>query len=188
MLRATLTGATFSVLMCAACGDPGGAPLGGPYGGAGGYVPPGQPDAETLDPDSGTAPPPEDSGVGSPDSGDPDSGPVDSGGPSDSGHDAGHDAGHDTGAPAPTWTEIYDSYIKKGTIGGCGGCHTATTAHSAYMWLENMGQISGTSSAIVTSGSEITWFGGFMPPGGPTSAPKAAAEMEAWVAAGALEN
>jgi hypothetical protein len=45
--------------------------------------------------------------------------------------------------------------------------------------------INGTQSNL---GGLFTWMGGFMPPSGPTSNTKATAEIDAWVAAGALDN
>ncbi len=185
--------AALSCASCLAVTDP----LGGPHGGAGGYVPPSD-DASWPEPDSGVAP---DSGVedsghigpdsGPPeDSGDPDSEHADSGHDAgeDADHDSGHDSGHDTGPPPPTWDDIFTKYVASGTKGGCGGCHGLSTAKDAYDFLKQGGQIDGTSSAIVTSGSDFSWFGGFMPPGGPSSYPEAVADMKAWVAAGALDN
>ncbi len=160
-------------MLSAAClveGDP----LGGPHGGAGGYVPPD--DGSAPDPD---VTPPEDSGGPAPDSGVPDAEP-------DSGPDSGPDATPDTGS-APTWGQIFERYIAPGTKGNCASCHGLSDSSAAYQWLKERGQISGTSSPIVTSGSDFSWFGGFMPFGGPRSYPAAEADMKAWVAAGATE-
>jgi hypothetical protein len=58
-----------------------------------------------------------------------------------------------------------------------------------YSWMAGKGYISGTSSAIVsTSRSDISWFGGSMPPSGPRSEAQAVTDMKAWVAAGAANN
>jgi hypothetical protein len=91
---------------------------------------------------------------------------------------------------APTWTQIYDRYLAAGTVGNCGGCHSFLgTAGEAYDSLSSSGQIHGTSSPIVSHGdSDMSWFGGFMPLGGPSSDSAAESEMNAWVAAGALQN
>jgi hypothetical protein len=179
-----------------ACGD-GGAPLGGPYGGNGNYTNPtngsgpvvvgGSPDGGGMMPpppgDSGTAPPPTDSGTAPP--------PTDSGGPpppTDSGSKPVDSAPPPT---APTWTEIYTKYLAAGTPGNCGSfCHSSMGDPSgAYNYLQGRGQISGTSSGLVsTYSSDLSWFGGNMPPGGPGSYPTAAADMQAWAAAGALNN
>lgn len=189
----TTVGVGLLALLSAAClveGDP----LGGPHGGVGGYVPPGGgEDAGWPEPDGGLvdSAPPEDSALpdtGTPDTGTPDTGPIDAG--HDSATDAPVDtAPPDTGPPPPTWSDIFDKYVKSGTVGGCGGCHGLSTAKEAYSWFSGNGQIKGTSSPIVIQGqSMFSWFGGFMPPAGPSSEPQAASDMKAWVAAGALDN
>jgi hypothetical protein len=64
-----------------------------------------------------------------------------------------------------------------------------STAAGAYAWLQKKGWIRGTTSPIVSpQQSRISWYGGDMPPKGPKSVPSATADMNAWVAAGALQN
>ena len=101
------------------------------------------------------------------------------------------------GGPLPTtWSAIYAAYFGPDTIGHCGNCHTGEgriiplhTADVAYDSLVQVGQISGTTSAIAQPGlSRLTWFGGSMPPSGPTSAPEAEQAIRDWVAAGAFKN
>ena len=89
----------------------------------------------------------------------------------------------------PTWTQIFNSYLAGGTEGTCSSCHSqSSSAKSAYTWLQGRGYISGTSSMLVsTSASCLSWFGGNMPPSGPNDA-TAVSDMNAWAAAGALDN
>jgi hypothetical protein len=62
-------------------------------------------------------------------------------------------------------------------------------ASSAYTYLQGLGYINGTGSTLLVSGSSpLTWFGGNMPIGGPASNAQAVSDMNAWVAAGALDN
>ncbi len=100
---------------------------------------------------------------------------------------------------APTWTQIYNAYLAAGaTVGHCGdvGCHANTlkgvqcnNKTNCYNTLKNTGYINGTGSKLtITGSSPLTWFNGNMPPAGPASSPAAAADMKAWVAAGALNN
>jgi hypothetical protein len=63
------------------------------------------------------------------------------------------------------------------------------SAKSAYSYLKGQGYISGSNSALVQDGvSCLSWLGGNMPPGGQSSYPQAVTDMNAWVAAGALDN
>jgi hypothetical protein len=63
------------------------------------------------------------------------------------------------------------------------------SATVAYESLQSVGQINGVDSPIGKRGfSRVTWLGGDMPPNGPTSAPDAEQAIQAWVAAGALNN
>ncbi len=123
----------------------------------------------TVGPDTGSAPPPPDASTKPP----PDSGstppPV------------------DAGPSAPTWTSIFTKYLARGTKGNCTQCHSQmSSASAAYSYLSGTHQISGTSSAIISaSKSDLSWYGGNMPPGGPRTYPAAAADLAAWVAAGA---
>jgi hypothetical protein len=60
------------------------------------------------------------------------------------------------------------------------------SASVAYNSLVQVGQINGIDSPISKPGrSRLSWFGGDMPPAGPTSNPDAAQAITAWVAAGA---
>ena len=102
-----------------------------------------------------------------------------------------------SGGPLPTtWTGIYSAYFALGTVGHCAGCHNGTgrvvplnTAALAYDSLQQVGQINGTASPISRFGaSRLSWFGGDMPPNGPSTAPDAEQAIRAWVAAGALNN
>jgi hypothetical protein len=60
------------------------------------------------------------------------------------------------------------------------------TTAKAYSYLSSY--INGTSSKLVVQGKScLTWFGGDMPPGGGSDA-QAVTDLDAWVAAGALNN
>jgi polyvinyl alcohol dehydrogenase (cytochrome) len=112
----------------------------------------------------------------------------------DAGTDAGSDAGTDAGVPdastGPTWSALYTAYFAAGTVGHCSNCHAPTnTATGLYTFLQTRGQIDGVNSRLAQTGNSIlTWFGGTMPLGGPSSLPQAEADVRAWVAAGALNN
>jgi hypothetical protein len=87
---------------------------------------------------------------------------------------------------APTWSAIYGSYLATGTIGSCGGCHAeATGAPGAYSFIQGYGYLNGAQSNL---SSLFSWMGGPMPPGGPTSNAQATAAVQAWVAAGAVDD
>jgi len=61
-------------------------------------------------------------------------------------------------------------------------------ASSAYDWLARRGYIDGTRSALVSpANSCLRWFGGNMPPQA-RPAEDATRDLQAWVAAGALED
>ncbi len=95
----------------------------------------------------------------------------------------------DSGGTTPTWTEIFNSYLASGTEGRCDGCHSeGSTATNLYSWLNGKGYISGASSRLTSSSQScLSWYGGNMPPGGPSDA-TAVSEMNAWAAAGAANN
>ncbi|MGH7271781.1 MAG: hypothetical protein ACREJ3_15230 [Polyangiaceae bacterium] len=62
------------------------------------------------------------------------------------------------------------------------------SANSAYSWLQGKGYISGANSALTSSlGSDLSWYGGNMPPGGGNDS-QAVTDMNSWAAAGALNN
>jgi hypothetical protein len=91
------------------------------------------------------------------------------------------------GAPAatgPTFSSLFNAYLT-----GCKMCHTQTSSSNAtYLWLRSQGYITGSSPALVsTSQSCLSWYGGNMPPGGGDDA-AAVTDMNAWAAAGALNN
>jgi hypothetical protein len=96
-------------------------------------------------------------------------------------------------AEAPTWSAIYARHFGPGTEGACGRsrvCHAAvmTDAPSAYEWLAQRGYIGKAQSALVSkSNSCLRWFGGNMPPRGKTNE-DAVRDLEAWAAAGAVNN
>ncbi len=86
--------------------------------------------------------------------------------------------------PAPTWTEIDGKYLTT-----CTGCHRQMSSPSgAYSYLASQGYINGTGSVLVKSGSCLSWYGGNMPIGGSRSDPQAVSDMDAWAAAGAMDN
>ena len=62
------------------------------------------------------------------------------------------------------------------------------SASGSYSWLSSQGYIRGTGSVLVGAGSCLTWYGGNMPPGGPRSNAQATSDMNAWAAAGAMNN
>jgi hypothetical protein len=84
---------------------------------------------------------------------------------------------------------INSKYLANGTIGKCPSCHfQMSSASGAYSYLSGKGYIKGTSSALVAFGSCLSWYGGTMPPGGPSSNAQAKTDMDAWAAAGAMNN
>jgi hypothetical protein len=72
-----------------------------------------------------------------------------------------------------------------GTIGHCGSCHAFTAPSDAYNFISSYAYINGTQSTVSTL---FAWNGGPMPPGGALTSSQAVADVEAWVAAGALDN
>jgi hypothetical protein len=64
-----------------------------------------------------------------------------------------------------------------------------SSAKNAYSWLTSQGYINGTGSPLTDpQQSCLSWYGGNMPPRGPTSLSGAKADMDAWAAAGAQNN
>jgi len=100
------------------------------------------------------------------------------------------DSGSSQTQTAPTWSQIFSSYLKgSSTAGRCAGCHSqASSASNLYSWLQGKGYISGTSSPLVDPNQScLSWYGGNMPPSGPSNA-NAVKDMNAWAAAGAQNN
>ena len=99
------------------------------------------------------------------------------------------DAGMST-AGTPSWSAIHKTYFGSGTVGHCVNCHIEmTNPRSGHQWLTDKGQLSGVDSHIVMRGkSKLTFFGGDMPPEGPSSLPEAEAALMEWVEAGAPNN
>jgi hypothetical protein len=97
--------------------------------------------------------------------------------------DAGVEGGS-VGTSGPTFTAIFNAYLT-----GCKMCHTQTqSSRATYLWLRSQGYITGASPALVDSAQScLSWYGGNMPPGGGDNA-TAVADMNAWAAAGALDN
>jgi len=74
--------------------------------------------------------------------------------------------------------------------GNCTSCHgQMSSASGAYSWLKGKGYVGSSSPRLVSSSSScLSWLGGNMPPGGPGSEPQAVTDMNAWAAAGGLNN
>jgi hypothetical protein len=128
----------------------------------------------------------------------------------DGGSDAGPpdavaDAHHDVITPtsAPTWTQIYAQYIGPGTPGHCsgtGGCHTnvrggfkcGANKNDCYAGMVAAGLVKTTNGAQSPIGipgqSPLAWLGGAMPLDNDAPNAAGAAAVQAWVAAGALNN
>ena len=178
---------SFGVAGIAACGSVDEPPLGGPFGGS----------TDTTDPNSGQS------------SSDPNNtnDPTDDGGTTNTGNDSGTQQTKDSGTQTKdsgtqtqdsgtqqqqgvTWTSIYNAYMKSGTKGKCNSCHSqGSSATKLYSWLQGRGYISGTSSSLVSSSSScLSWYGGNMPPSGPSSYSQAVTDMNSWAAAGAPNN
>ena len=188
-------------------------PLGGPYGGVGTATPPSTAGGDPASTGAAGSPTgtigggPSTGGAGTGGTG---TGGAGTGGTTDAGGtgsgtggatDAGTGGTADAGtvppppppAPAaPTWTQIWQAYLSPSSKGKCAasGCHgQMATAAGTYSYLQARGHISGTTSSLVnTSTSRLSWYGGDMPPSGPSSWAQAVADMNAWAAAGALQN
>ncbi len=179
-------------LAMAACGGVDDPPLGGPYGGT---TDPTDPNAgqngdngntnnnTTTGSDGGTTTTTKDSGTTTT----KDSGTTTT---KDSGTTTTQDSGSTQTQSAPTWTTIFNTYLAGGTKGRCSSCHSQGSSKSnLYSWLQSKGYISGTSSALVDPNQScLTWYGGNMPTNGPSSWSAAVTDMNAWAAAGALDN
>jgi hypothetical protein len=91
----------------------------------------------------------------------------------------------DATAGGPTWTYVFTTYFYMTCQTTC---HPQMSApRNGYVWLKSQGYIAGTSSAIAGPQSCLAWYGGDMPPGGATNT-QGVADLNAWVAAGALQN
>ena len=116
--------------------------------------------------------------------------------------DAVTDDAADGGAKTTlTWTKIYDEAFGPGTPGHCGnsGCHgtiqagflCGSTAATCLAGMKTKGLLSTkapkTSTLGSTTSSPLRWVhtGGVMPADNKTAEPKLAADIEAWVKAGA---
>ena len=151
------------------CGSTNEHPLGGPHGGKSNGVPAPTKGAPVSNDDAGND-------------------PIDAEAKTPSGGNDGADATVQSG-PAPTWTYLVNTYLKKDTIGGCGndGCHAEmNTPSPGYVWLGQQGY-SGPEIANPKR-SPISWYGGNMPDGGPSVNAQATSDMNAWAAAGAQNN
>ena len=156
-------------LAMAACGGVDDPPLGGPYGGT----------TDPTDPNGGQ---------------NGDNGNTNNNNNTNTGTDAGstnttQDSGS-TQTTAPTWTAIFNSYLAGSTKGRCSSCHSQGSSKSnLYSWLQGKGYISGKNSALVDPNQScLSWYGGNMPTNGPSSWSAAVNDMNAWAAAGALNN
>jgi hypothetical protein len=205
-----LSGVTLAIVACGGGGDP----LGGPYGGSVGAAPPASSadlaadlvddggddasssslvDATSSTPaggsSSGGKTSPSSGGETSSSSGGSTHASSSSGGPSGSSGSGGGSSSGSTTSSAPTWSQVYADYLARGTVGNCPSCHSQmSSATGAYSWLKSQNYISGTSSSLVSSFfSCLSWYGGNMPPGGRSDA-AAVTAMDAWAAAGALDN
>jgi hypothetical protein len=89
-----------------------------------------------------------------------------------------------------TWSHLYTTYLASGTIGNCSPCHGGiSTASSCYTWMQQKGQVGGTSPALTNSSrSVLSWYGGNMPPGLPAQSAQAVSDFNAWAAAGGTNN
>jgi hypothetical protein len=62
-------------------------------------------------------------------------------------------------------------------------------AKSAYAWLQQKGYVGGSNPLLTNPNySCLSWYGGNMPPSGPSSLPQGEADMNAWAAAGGQDN
>jgi hypothetical protein len=64
-----------------------------------------------------------------------------------------------------------------------------TSASKGYTWLNGKGYISSSNAPLADpSQSCLSWLGGNMPPGGPSSDMTASSKLKSWAAAGAPNN
>ena len=115
-----------------------------------------------------------------------------SGGGSSSGGSIGYTFDASTGCPppsgaTPTWSSIW---TKDGFSNTCQRCHKqASSASTAYTWLKQQGQISGTTSPIASEENSVLYiFQGSMPPDGNGIDEAAKCAIVDWAAAGASND
>jgi hypothetical protein len=198
-MRTTYLGIVVLGLMIG-CGSADEHPLGGPYGGNGNVPAPthGTANGDPSNNDNGD-PQTDDSGTGDPSKPPPPGSSDDGGTPpppppaDDSGTTPPPPPPVDAGPPpvqGPTFGAIFDAYLKTGTVGNCTHCHSAMSSASAsYSWLTKKGYIGGAKPALTNPAQScLSWYGGNMPPSGPSSHAKATSDMNAWAAAGAQNN
>jgi hypothetical protein len=158
LLACAATGFAMMSALAFACGSSDVAPLGGPYGGTAIVSSPSNKPSRRLGAANACS----------------------------SAADSGGSAPSDAGGGPVMWTRIYENYLL-----GCAdrGCHIEmSTARGAYTWLQGQGYIAGANSNLVDPvKSCLKWYGGNMPPCGGNSG-QAVADMDAWAAAGALNN
>lgn len=175
----------------AACSD--GDPLGGPHGGIGDPYGPNaaDPTKSTEDPNN-TNTDPMTGGDGGTTTMKPDGGSI-------TGKDSGsqqqqQDSGNQQQMQpqGPTFTQIFNAYLKTGTTGNCGHCHSScgSSSSSCYVWLQSKKQVNGGSNPALADlqASCLTWYGGNMPPSGPGSYAQSTTDINAWAAAGGKNN
>jgi hypothetical protein len=116
----------------------------------------------------------------------------DSGSGSSSGGSIGYTFDASTGCPppsgaTPTWSSIW---TKDGFSNTCHSCHKqASSASTAYTWLKQQGQISGTTSPIASEENSVLYiFQGSMPPDGNGIDEAAKCAIVDWAAAGASND
>jgi hypothetical protein len=84
---------------------------------------------------------------------------------------------------------LYTKYLAGGTIGNCSFCHPGSTPSQLYSFLQGKGYVGGANPSLASaSRSCLSWYGGNMPPGGPSSNAQAVADFDAWAAAGGKNN
>ena len=173
----------------AACSD--GDPFGGPHGGTNDPFGP-----NAADPTKSTEDPNNTDPMTDPDGGTTMT--TKDGGTTMTGKDSGSQQQQDSGSQpqmqpqGPTFTQIFNAYLKTGTTGNCGHCHSScgSSSSSCYTWLQGKKQVNGGPNPALASlqSSCLSWYGGNMPPSGPSSYAQATTDINAWAAAGGKNN
>ncbi len=84
---------------------------------------------------------------------------------------------------------LFNKYLTIGTIGNCNFCHPGGSPSQLYGYLQGRGYVGGANPSLTSpSKSCLSWYGGNMPQGGPTSNAQATTDMNAWAAAGGQNN